>query len=101
MARTKPSAIDDILAEHSGLEHQLADPALHNDPVAARRAGKRFAALGPIMSVHSKLTSAQDDLAAARELAADDASFAAEVDASPDSPSSSSISMRFLAPAMV
>ena len=78
MARTKPSAIDDILAEHSGLEHQLADPALHNDPVAARRAGKRFAALGPIMSVHSKLTSAQDDLAAARELAADDASFAAE-----------------------
>ena len=76
MARTKPSAIDDILAEHSGLEHQLADPALHNDPVAARRAGKRFAALGPIMSVHSKLTSAQDDLAAARELAADDASFA-------------------------
>ncbi|MDJ0395686.1 peptide chain release factor 1 [Rhodococcus sp. G-MC3] len=79
MARTKPSAIDDILAEHSGLEQQLADPALHNDPAAARRAGKRFAELAPIMSVHGKLTSATDDLAAARELAADDSSFAAEI----------------------
>ena len=38
MARTtQPSAIDDILAEHSGLEQQLADPALHNDPAAARK----------------------------------------------------------------
>ncbi|MCZ4080252.1 peptide chain release factor 1 [Rhodococcus sp. H36-A4] len=80
MARTtKPSAIDDILAEHSGLEQQLADPALHNDPSAARRAGKRFAELAPIMSVHGKLITAQDDLEAARELAADDASFAAEI----------------------
>ena len=80
MARTiKPSAIDDILAEHSGLEQQLADPALHNDPAAARRAGKRFAELAPIMSAHAKLTSAQDDLDAARELAADDSSFAAEI----------------------
>ena len=78
MARTdKPSAIDDILAEHSGLEQQLADPALHNDPSAARRAGKRFAELAPIMSAHTKLTAAQDDLEAARELAADDSSFAA------------------------
>ncbi|MDI6626695.1 MAG: peptide chain release factor 1 [Rhodococcus sp. (in: high G+C Gram-positive bacteria)] len=80
MARTdKPSAIDDILAEHSGLEQQLADPALHNDPSAARRAGKRFAELAPIMSAHTKLTSAQDDLEAARELAADDSSFASEI----------------------
>ncbi|MGV8874578.1 MAG: peptide chain release factor 1 [Rhodococcus sp. (in: high G+C Gram-positive bacteria)] len=80
MARTvKPSAIDDILAEHSGLEQQLADPALHNDPSAARRAGKRFAELAPIMSAHTKLTAAQDDLEAARELAADDSSFAAEI----------------------
>lgn len=80
MARTtKPSAIDDILAEHSGLEQQLADPSLHNDPAAARRAGKRFAELAPIMSVHGKLTSATDDLAAARELAADDSSFASEI----------------------
>ncbi|MGU3434851.1 peptide chain release factor 1 [Actinomycetes bacterium M1A6_2h] len=78
---TSPSAIDDILAEHEGLERDLADPALHNDPAAARRAGKRFAQLAPIMSVHAKLSAARDDLEAARELAADDSSFAAEIPA--------------------
>ncbi len=76
---TQPSAIDDILAEHAGLELQLADPSLHNDPSAARRVGKRFAELAPIMATHSKLLAAREDLDAARELAADDASFAAEV----------------------
>jgi peptide chain release factor 1 len=76
---TAPSAIDDILAEHAGLETQLSDPALHNNPAEARRVGKRFAELAPIMSAHTKLLSAREDLSAARELAADDASFAAEV----------------------
>ncbi|PPJ25152.1 peptide chain release factor 1 [Nocardia nova] len=76
---TAPSAIDDILAEHAGLETQLSDPALHNNPAEARRVGKRFAELAPIMSTYTKLTAARDDLAAARELAADDSSFAAEV----------------------
>ncbi|GGG01090.1 peptide chain release factor 1 [Rhodococcoides trifolii] len=78
---TSPSAIDDILAEHEGLERDLADPALHNDPAAARRAGKRFAQLAPIMSAYAKLSAARDDLEAARELAADDSSFAAEIPA--------------------
>ncbi|MBF6356383.1 peptide chain release factor 1 [Nocardia higoensis] len=76
---TQPSAIDDILAEHAGLETQLADPALHNDPSAARRVGKRFAELAPVMATYRKLESAKDDLSAARELAVDDPSFAAEV----------------------
>lgn len=75
------SAIDDILAEHAGLEAQLADPSLHDDPTAARRVGKRFAELAPIMSTHRRLVSARDDLAAARELAADDAAFAEEIPA--------------------
>ena len=79
--QTKPSAIDDILAEHAGLEQQLSDPALHNDPAAARRVGKRFAELAPVMATYTKLRAARDDLEAARELAADDAAFAAEVPA--------------------
>jgi peptide chain release factor 1 len=74
-----PSAIDDILAEHAGLELQLSDPALHNNPGEARRVGKRFAELAPVMSTYTKLASARDDLEAARELAGDDAMFAAEV----------------------
>ncbi|WP_147124129.1 PCRF domain-containing protein, partial [Nocardia neocaledoniensis] len=76
---TQPSAIDDILAEYAGLETQLADPSLHNDAGAARRVGKRFAELAPVMSTYRKLETVRDDLEAARELAADDAAFAAEV----------------------
>ncbi|GAB2638783.1 peptide chain release factor 1 [Gordonia jinhuaensis] len=73
------SAIDDILAEHAGLEQQLADPSLHDDPALARRVGKRFAELAPVMATYTRLRSAREDLSAARELAADDASFAGEV----------------------
>ncbi|MDY6810886.1 MAG: peptide chain release factor 1 [Actinomycetota bacterium] len=81
MTTQSPSAIDDILAEHAGLEAQLADPSLHDDPTAARRVGKRFAELAPIMATYRRLEAARDDLAAARELAADDASFAEELPA--------------------
>ena len=81
MSTQTPSAIDDILAEHAGLEAQLADPALHDDPGAARRVGKRFAELAPIMATHTKLVAAREDLAAARELAADDSAFAEEIPA--------------------
>lgn len=77
--RTKPSAIDDILAEHAGLEQQLSDPSLHDDPSAARKVGKRFAELAPIMTTYTELKQAREDLEAARELAADDSSFADEV----------------------
>ena len=44
----KNTAIDDVLAEHAGLELQLADPSLHDDPATARRVGKRFAELAPV-----------------------------------------------------
>lgn len=72
-------AIDALLTEHAELEVRLADPDLHSDPVEARRAGRRFAQLAPIVATHRKLQSARGDLEAARELAADDASFAAEI----------------------
>lgn len=72
-------AIDAILAEHADLERQLADPSLHSDTDNARRVGRRFAQLAPIATVHRRLTATRGDLEAARELAADDASFAAEV----------------------
>ena len=71
--------IDALLTEHADLETQLSDPELHNNPVEARRAGRRFAQLAPIVATYRKLESARGDLEAARELAADDASFAAEV----------------------
>jgi peptide chain release factor 1 len=74
-----PTAIDALLAEHADLERQLSDPALHSDAVKARKVGRRFAQLAPIVGTYRKLEVARGDLDAARELGADDESFAAEV----------------------
>jgi peptide chain release factor 1 len=78
-AQSGAPAIDALLAEHTELEHRLADPRLHADQAAARRVGRRFAHLAPIVATYRKLEAARGDLSAARELAADDESFAAEV----------------------
>ncbi len=73
------SAIDALLTEHADLERQLADPELHADATNARRVGRRFAQIAPIVSTYRKLETAHGDLEAARELAGEDESFAAEV----------------------
>ena len=75
-----PSSVDDVLSEYGGLEARLSDPALHEDPAAARRVGKRFAELTPVVRCHERLVAAREDLDAARELAGEDASFAAEAE---------------------
>ncbi|MGH3636815.1 peptide chain release factor 1 [Mycobacterium sp.] len=72
-------AIDAILAEHADLERQLAEPDLHSNPANARKVGRRFAQLAPIVATHRKLESVRGDLETARELAASDESFAADV----------------------
>lgn len=73
------AAIDAVLTEHADLERQLSDPELHGDAANARRVGRRFAQLAPVIAAHRKLQVVLGDLEAARELAADDESFAAEV----------------------
>jgi peptide chain release factor 1 len=75
-----PSSIDDVLSEYGGLEAQLSDPTLHEDAAAARRVGKRFAELTPVVQCYRALMATRGDAEAARELADDDASFAAEAD---------------------
>lgn len=72
---------ESVVAEYADLERALADPAVHADPAALRRLNKRYAALGPTVTAYRTWRAAQDDLAAARELAGEDASFAAEVPA--------------------
>jgi peptide chain release factor 1 len=72
-------AIDAIVSEHADLERQLSDPELHSDAGNARRVGRRFSQLAPIVATYRKLEAARGDLEAARELVADDSSFAAEV----------------------
>ena len=67
-----------LLAEYAELEARLADPAIHADQATARRVGRRFAELTPIHKAAAELGHIRDDLAAARELAAEDAAFGAE-----------------------
>ncbi len=68
-----------LVAEHADLEKQLADPAVVTDPDAVRTINKRYAALAPTVAAYHAWVAAQGDLATARELATEDASFAEEV----------------------
>ncbi|MGD9525474.1 MAG: peptide chain release factor 1 [Pseudonocardia sp.] len=70
--------VDGLVAEYADLEKQLADPSVHTDASLARKLGRRYAELGPIVAASRELESARADLEAARELAAEDAAFAAE-----------------------
>jgi peptide chain release factor 1 len=67
-----------LLDEYAELEARLADPAIHADQNAARKVGRRFAELTPIHKSAAELTQAREDLAAARELAAEDPAFGVE-----------------------
>ncbi|MGY1650085.1 peptide chain release factor 1 [Geodermatophilus sp. SYSU D01119] len=73
-----PDRLRGLLDEHAALESELADPAVHADAGRARRLGRRYAQLAPVVETARSLDAARDDLAAARELAAEDPSFAEE-----------------------
>jgi peptide chain release factor 1 len=70
-----------LLTEYAQLEKDLADPSIHADQGKARQLGKRYAALGPVIGGYRAFKSAEDDLAAGREMAAEDPSFTAEIPA--------------------
>ncbi|MEU4793366.1 peptide chain release factor 1 [Micromonospora tulbaghiae] len=69
-----------LLDEYAELERRLADPAIHADQGTARRVGRRYAELVPLHKAAGELEQARADLIAARELAAEDTTFAAEAD---------------------
>ena len=73
------SAVEPLLAEYADLERDMADPAVASDPGAMRRLGRRYAELGRVVTAHRAWRTASEDLADARELAVDDADFAAEL----------------------
>jgi len=70
--------VAEMVAEYAQLEQQLADPAVHADQSVARRLGRRYAALTPVVRTAAALQAARGDREAALELAAEDPSFAAE-----------------------
>jgi peptide chain release factor 1 len=74
-------AVDDLLAEHGEIEQRLADPSIHADQGLAKRLNQRYAELSAIVRAYDDWQRLGGDLEAARELAGEDASFAAEADA--------------------
>ena len=79
LGATSP-ALAAMLAEHAEIERELADPAVHADQARARQLGRRYAELTQVADVARELSATRDDYGAARELAADDAGFAAEAE---------------------
>ena len=73
--------LEELVGEYADLETRLADPTIHADQGQARQLGKRYSELGPIVSAYREWKQVGDDLGAARELSADDASFKAEIPA--------------------
>jgi peptide chain release factor 1 len=74
-------AVAVLVAEHQEVERRLADPQVHADQALARRLGRRYAELTPVVQAGRALEAARGDLEAATELAADDASFREELPA--------------------
>ncbi|HVQ87172.1 MAG TPA: peptide chain release factor 1 [Actinomycetes bacterium] len=70
--------VQGLLDEYADLERQLADPSVHSDGGKARQLGRRYAELGPIVASYRRWDQLGDDVDAARELAAEDPSFAGE-----------------------
>jgi len=71
-------AADSLREEFAELEQQLAQPATHTDLALARRIGRRYAELTPIVKGLAEFDQLTDDLDAARELAVEDEAFADE-----------------------
>ena len=74
-----PGAAAGLIAEYSDLQIKLSDPSIHADQALARRLGRRYAELTPIVTTAQALETARGDLATAVEFAAEDDSFADEV----------------------
>jgi peptide chain release factor 1 len=84
MANDRFASADELVKEYAELEAKMADPTIHEDANNARKLGRRYAQLGPVVSGYRVWRSAEDDLAAGREMAAEDADFAAEIPALED-----------------
>jgi len=72
--------LDDLVVEHGELERRLADPAVHAEPAVARRVGRRYAELTPVVETYRAWQQAGEDREAAVELAGDDPAFAEEAE---------------------
>jgi peptide chain release factor 1 len=81
MTNGRFASADELVKEYAELELKMADPSIHDDPNSARKLGRRYAQLGPVVSGYRVWRIAEEDLIAGREMAAEDVEFAAEIPA--------------------
>ena len=81
MSNDRFASAHEMVREYQELEKQMADPSIHEDQGKARQLGRRYAQLGPVVAGFNAWKSAADDLEAAKEMAAEDPSFATEIPA--------------------
>jgi peptide chain release factor 1 len=81
MSNDRFASAHEMVREYQELETLMADPSIHEDQGKARQLGRRYAQLGPVVAGFNAWKSAADDLEAAKEMAADDPSFASELPA--------------------
>lgn len=68
-----------LRSEHASLQQQLSDSAVHSNPALAKKLNRRYAELSAILQADDDVKRLEEDLAATKELAAEDAAFAAEL----------------------
>ena len=81
MSKDRFASAHEMVREYAELEAKMADPSLHEDAGNARKLGRRYAQLGPVVAGFNAWKSAADDLEAAKEMAAEDPEFASELPA--------------------
>ncbi|MBC7725098.1 MAG: peptide chain release factor 1 [Burkholderiaceae bacterium] len=89
-------SVETLLTEHDELQEQLADPALHSDPVRSKKVNRRYAELARIVAAYRDWQAITDDVSAATEMAAEDPSFAEELPALVESLDAASEKLRRL-----
>jgi peptide chain release factor 1 len=81
MSSDRFASAHEMVREYAELEAAMADPSIHEDQGKARQLGRRYAQLGPVVAGFKEWKSADEDLNAAKELAASDPEFASEIPA--------------------
>ena len=81
MTNDRFASAHEMVREYAELEAAMADPSIHDDQGKARQLGRRYAQLGPVVAGFKEWKSADEDLTAAKELAATDTDFASEIPA--------------------
>ncbi len=73
-------AVEGLVTEHAELEQRLAEPSTHADQQLAKKLNQRYAEVSAIIRTWREWLQFGEDAEVARELASEDAEFAAEVD---------------------